>query len=161
MPLYRGFNQIVENSILENPFIKNPRKPLHTKLEVHTFADEWFKEKLGVGARSQCIFCTPDIHEAHKYSLGYQNGCVVEITPIGFYKIIFSENVVDFNDHSHEFDDCPEKIQDWLSAQHYQLVTDINDIPLDLQGEVMLYCESYGAKVLVSSAQVIKNNDGL
>ncbi len=150
MPLYRGFNKLIESVTLENPFMQKPRGPLHTKFEVHSFADEWFEEKMGIKARSQCIFCTPDLHEAHKYSLGFQSGCVAEIYPIGDYHIIFSEEIIDFNDHSPEFDHNPKAIKVWLSTQNYQLVNDINDIPEEFKGEIMMHCVSYKVKVLSS-----------
>lgn len=152
MVIYRGFNALIDSTTLENPFIKTPREPLHTKFEVHSFADEWFEENLGIKARSQCIFCTPDLHEAHKYSMGFQNGCVAEIYPIGDYHIIFSENVIDFNNHSPEFDNSPETIKAWLSTQNYQIISDINDIPDGFKGELMMYCISYSVKVLRTNA---------
>jgi hypothetical protein len=147
--LYRGFNQIITNGVLENPFLKKPREPIHTKLEVHLIADNWFNEKLNIRARSQCIFGTTDLHTAHKYALRSEEGTLTQIVPIGNYTIIYSEKVDDFNDHSGEFKHSYIEIRSWLDAQEYKSIKCIKELPFDFKGEVMLYCEKYEVKVII------------
>lgn len=143
MTLYRGFNKLIKNTTLENPFLKTPRTPLHTANEVHSIADDWFEENLSVRARSQCVFCTQNIHLAQSYSLGFQSGSVAEIIPIGDYSLIYSNKVIDLNNHSHDFDHTPSQIRSWLREQNYLSINDISDLPKEFEGEIMLYCKSY------------------
>ncbi|AXV65926.1 hypothetical protein D0907_11925 [Pseudoalteromonas lipolytica] len=148
--LYRGFNKLIESKHLDNPFLVTPRTPIHTNYEVHCLADRWFEMNLGIKARSECIFCTPDIHTALRFSEGYEHGCVAEITPEGNYQIVFSENVIDFNEYPEILEEDPSKVQDWLSNQDYLSVKDVKDIPEGFMGEIMLYCASFGVKVIHS-----------
>lgn len=146
MELYRGFDVKISNGTLENPFLNQPREPIHTDVEVHQIADEWFNENFGIRARSRCIFCSPDIHVAHKYVDA--SGTLTRIKAIGPHCIIYSEKVEDFNDHTYEFEHTYEGVRDWLELQNYVMVNDASEIAKSFNGEIMLFCEKYKVDVI-------------
>lgn len=148
MKLFRGFNSKVTDGILDNIFLINKRKPLHTPERVHTITDSWFYNKFGIYARSECIFCTPDIHEALKYSIPHEGGCLTEVSPVGDYHLILSEKVEDFNLYVDEIGDNERDINKWLEQQSYVCINNIEQIPDGFLGEIMLFCEKYSITII-------------
>ena len=141
MPLYRGFLDFVDSIILENNYLKIPRKPRDSHIYVHKVADDWFEKKFGVKARSQAIFCTPDIEQAKEYGKPYE----VSIPQGLDVKLIFSIDVKDFIEIERDICDvnCKEEIINWLESKSYSMVSNGLKLPVDFDGEVMLYCEKY------------------
>jgi len=141
MLLYRGFSDFVDSKILENGYLKTPRKPRDSHTYVHKVADDWFERKFGVKARSQTIFCTPDIEQAAEYGKPYE----VSIPQALGVKLIFSIDVKDFIEIERDICDvnCKEEIINWLENKSYSMVTSSLKLPIDFDGEVMLYCEKY------------------
>ncbi|GGN29304.1 MULTISPECIES: hypothetical protein [Marinomonas] len=142
MKLYRGVKTIPLDEVQENTYLKLPRKPLNSPQKLHEVADEWFEKTFGIRARSQTIFCTPDIKQALQF------GKVVEIVPVFSDKsvcFIFSEEVHDFNEAIAEITDIEDskKIKDWLESKNYTSLMEFSDIPHDFNGEIMLYCKLY------------------
>jgi len=105
MKLYRGFSDTVESGLFENYYRKKPRKPRDSHIHVHDVADNWFYESFGVRARSQTIFCTPDIEQAKQYGKPYKISVPESID----IKLIFSVHVNDFNEIEAEIDDVNSK----------------------------------------------------
>lgn len=148
MQLYRGFDTNINEGIYDNIFLSNKRNPKHTSLFIHEVADNWFLRTFGVNARSRCIFCTPDVHEAQKYSVSSVNGTLAIIHPVGECRFIFSENVDDFNMHVDEMGTTEQDIVCWLNQQNYKIVDKIEDIPSDFKGEIMLCCNKFSTKII-------------
>lgn len=145
MKLYRGVDDKVLDGENINRYIKTPRLPLHSSTEVHLTADHWFENKFGIKARSQTIFCTPDIGQALEYS--GENGRVVEIITSGrdICYFIFSENVDDFNEYVGELKEFPSEseVEEWLEGKDYQMVNCVSKLPKRFKGEVMLFCVKF------------------
>jgi hypothetical protein len=141
MQLYRGFSEIVGNSVFENSYLSIPRKPVDSHLHVHEVADNWFNNNFGIKARSQTIFCTPDIEQAKEYGQPYNVSVPSELD----YKLIFSADVKDFIEIEADICDvnCTDEIIKWLESKSYTVVTSFRELPTDFDGEVMLYCERY------------------
>jgi serine/threonine protein kinase len=148
LKLYRGVKEEIEDGIHKNENISRERKPRDSDLRVHKASNRWFKEKFGVAARSRAVFCTTDIEQTKDYCGNY--GYTFEITPFHGenFQLIFSEDIYDFNEHEAEINDFndEQQIHRWLESKNYQSVSDINDIPLDFKGEVMLICGCFEAK---------------
>lgn len=143
MELYRGFSDTVKSRLLENHYLKKPRKPKDSHIHVHNIADNWFYENFGVRARSQTIFCTPDIEQAKQYGKPYK----ISIPEFIDFKLIFSTHVYDFNEIEADIDDVNNKeaILEWLESKSYYAITNLSDLPEEFSGEVMLCCEKYEA----------------
>ena len=141
--LYRGFNEKHESSIMKNKWRGQAREPVNSNIHVHNYANEWFKNNFGVEARSRTIICSTDIKQAEKYA---EHGCVMQILPEPPYRLIFSENVIDFLSYAFEINNLDKvEIQHWLSYQGYSMVADINHLPKSFLGEVMVDCENFYA----------------
>ena len=141
MQLYRGFSEISERGVIVNKYIDTPREPRDSHINVHEVADAWFYEKFGIKARSQTIFCTPDIDQAREYGTPY----VVTVPKETDYKLIFSVNVKDFIEIEAAISsvNSNDEIVRWLEGQSYSMVTSFQELPTELDGEVMLYCAHY------------------
>ncbi|WP_350588195.1 MULTISPECIES: hypothetical protein [unclassified Psychrobacter] len=150
MKLYRGLSYINNNNILENKFLKEPRVPLHTNINIHNVADNWFYNKFGVRARSETIFCTTDLHQALRF------GYVHKIVPIEDegIRFIYSPNVIDLIDIQEDIEERSEgcydekEIVEWLESKYYCIEKSFKDIPSGFKGEIMLYCKKYEIKEL-------------
>ena len=147
MKLYRGFNFKIKSGVNKNIFKDNPREPKNTVEFVHNVANQWFYNKFKVKARSETIFSSTCVHQAFTYTSC--SGSLVEIEPLGEYKIIFSENVYDFNEYEGVVDiTSQDAILCWLENQNYRCVLNRNEIPNDFKGEVMLDCEEFNVRIL-------------
>jgi hypothetical protein len=148
--LYRGTSHFIEDGIYENENLKRPRVPKTTPSHIHKAADTWFKESLGISARSQTIFCSPC--KEHAYSHFESGGSVLEISLTGESNaIIYSAEVNDFLDliPKEVFDrkgDFMFDIAEKLSLLNYKVVKNIDEIPSSFTGEIMLFCEQYEVK---------------
>lgn len=152
MRLYRGVNEttMTENGIHQNPYINRPRKPRNTDPKIHAIVDDWFYKKFEIRARSQTIFCSPDIGHAKEYIS--KGGELLEIKllddgPVG---LIFSPKVYDFIEIMEEL---PPRFKNrdiinWLEEKKYEMVRKIDSLPEDFKGEVMLFCKTYGVQVI-------------
>lgn len=148
--LYRGTSHFFEDGIYQNENLNRPRQPKTTPNYIHTAADTWFKEKLGICARSQTIFCTPcREHAASHFEAG---GSLLEISLEGENNaLIYCADVNDFLDliPKEAFDrDSGVKfdIAERLEGLKYELVKNVDEIPSNFTGEVMLFCEKYKVK---------------
>ncbi|EPO0026893.1 hypothetical protein ACT5DM_004541 [Vibrio alginolyticus] len=141
MRLYRGFLDLSKTGISENIYLKTPRLPRDLHIHIHETADGWFYERFGIKARSQTIFCTPDIEQAKEYGTPY----VVTVPTGTDYKLIFSVKVKDFIEIEADISDVnsTSQILDWLENKSYSMVTDFKALPSDFEGEVMLHCTHY------------------
>ena len=141
MQLYRGFVEPIENGLHENHYLTIPRKPKNSHANVHEVADEWFNNKFGIRARTQTIFCTPDIEQAKEYGKPYKLNVVKDSN----CKLVFSPLVKDFIEIVVDINDVNsnKEIIDWLEGKAYEVVTSPYDLPAEFCGEVMLYCEKY------------------
>ncbi|WP_386079072.1 hypothetical protein ACFIOZ_14630 [Vreelandella sp. F11] len=116
---------------------------MSTPINIHRYADQWFKESFNVSARSRCIFVTPDRVEAGKYTTGFDCSAIVQIKPVCDYNLVFSEKVIDMNHHLFSDDMSKSDVFAWLESQNYQLVRSISDLPKDLVSEIMIDCNGF------------------
>jgi hypothetical protein len=148
--LYRGTGHFIEDGICENENLKRPRVPKTTPSYIHEAADDWFKENLGVRARSQTIFCTPC--RKHASSHFESGGSLLEISLMGESNlIIFSEEVGDFldiipKDAFKSEDNSKFNIAKELDTLNYRVVNNVHEIPENFTGEIMLYCTEFEVK---------------
>lgn len=148
--LYRGTSHFFEDGIYQNENLNRPREPKNTPNYIHKDADAWFKEKLGICARSQTIFCT--LCRKHAASHFEAGGSLLEISLVGENNaLIYCADVNDFLDliPTEAFDrDSGVKfdIMERLDGLKYKVVKNIDEIPSNFTGEVMLFCEKYKAK---------------
>ncbi|WP_191237583.1 hypothetical protein [Cobetia marina] len=150
MRLYRGFSyaESLSDGILINSYRDAPRQPVDTPIFIHKIVDEWFFNNFRVKARSECIFCTPDVSEATKYSAGYSSGVLAEVFFGGESKFLYSASVVDLNMYVYDIGPDKEDIFDWLDAQEYKMVYSPDDIPDDVVSEIMVDCKKYEISIL-------------
>ncbi|MUI54415.1 hypothetical protein [Aliivibrio fischeri] len=141
MQLYRGLTGPIENNVIENSYLNKPREPRDSHVHVHEVADDWFNYNFGIKARSQTIFCTPDIEQAKEYGEPY----IITVPDKSDYKLIFSVDVKDFLEIEADINDvnCKDEIIAWLENKSYAMVTSFCKLPVNFDGEVMLYCEKY------------------
>lgn len=146
MRLFRGLTYIVGNYVCENTYLINPRKPVHTNINIHYVADNWFHNKFGVRARSETIFCTADLNQALKFGNVHE----IKLTNSSENRFIYSLEVIDFIEIEEEIDnyDDKEEITEWLESKHYRMEKSVKDIPSEFKGEIMLYCKEYEIKEL-------------
>lgn len=134
-------NSDTQAGTYENPYLNNPRKPVNLNINVHHLIDDWFEKNLGIRARSQAIFCTPDIGQAREYGTPFE-----VVVPKGLdYRLVYSPEVIDLIDIEHHlknFHDAGPVIQ-WLENKNYVVVSDTNDIPEGFKGEIMLISTQY------------------
>lgn len=144
--LFRGLPCIIKNSVCENTYLINHRKPLHTNINIHHVADNWFYNKLGVRARSETIFCTADLNQALRF------GNAHEIKPINDMdtRFVYSLNVIDFIEIEEDINnyDDEEEIIGWLESKYYRIGKSVGEIPSGFKGEIMLFCKKYEIKEL-------------
>ncbi|MER0205036.1 MAG: hypothetical protein DU480_14545 [Nitrosomonas sp.] len=142
IPIFRGFHIKLHDGTIENIFKNNPRCPIDTDKVIHTISDSWFYARFDIYARSQTLICTTDIVQAIKYKS--EDGSLGKITLIDPYKVIYSENVRDFLECSHEIDNpSEEKVHECLQSKNFQCVSDINSISSSFKGEIMIDCKEY------------------
>lgn len=141
MKIYRGFGGPQVCAEMENIFRKEPRVPVDTGDRLHKAADDWFLEKFGVLARSTTIICSTDISQARSYGAAYR------VTPIGPYKVIYSEEVRDFHEIASRFPEDEgfhvSEVKIWLESKSFISVDDLSRIVEGFLGEVMLDCEKF------------------
>lgn len=141
MRLYRGVADIITDGVFVNNYLKDSRLPRDAHINVHKVADSWFFYKFGIRARSETIFCSVDIEQAKEF------GQVFEISiPDGVeYKLVFSLNVIDFNEIEIAVGDVnvDEQIVEWLEDKNYKVVNNKNELPIFFKGEIMISCEKY------------------
>ncbi|ELV8758688.1 TPA: hypothetical protein ACOL2F_003631 [Vibrio parahaemolyticus] len=149
MKLYRGTKKsVTSDRTLINKYLDTPRVPRDTHPAIHEQADLWFFERFGIKARSQTIFVSTCRKQAALYS--GDDGSLLEIEPVGEYKLIYSAWVKDFLDHAIDGiqGEKPEDITSWLNGKHYCCVSSTEDLPQGFLGEAMLFCEKYNVSVL-------------
>lgn len=141
MTLYRGFRDKAGTGIRQNKYLSVPRRPLHSAQFVHDVADNWFFSKFGIRARSQTIFCTQDIKQAEQYGTPF----VITVPEEFTCSLIYSQHVTDFLEIDADLQKtkCQAEIEDWLDSKVYEVINDINQLPVGFMGEVMLFCEHY------------------
>jgi hypothetical protein len=141
--LYRGFNIKPDSGRMKNIWRDSPRHPVESNIDVHHYADEWFRSNFGVAARSTTIICTTTIKQAKVYAA---KGCVMQIHPEKPYRLIYSVNVIDFISYATDGVRPVEgEVRDWLSNQDYLMIDEIGSLPRDFRGEVMVDCEYFDA----------------
>ena len=148
--LYRGTSHFLEDGIYQNENLKRPRMPKTTPRNIHESADTWFKERFGISARSQTVFCTPcKEHASNHFESG---GSLLEISLVGENNsLIYCLEVDDFLDliPTDEFTsscDSNFDIAEKLNGFDYRVARNVEEIPSDFAGEVMLFCEKYKVK---------------
>ncbi|MEZ8276335.1 hypothetical protein AB4291_11510 [Vibrio cyclitrophicus] len=140
--LYRGISGSLKDGVYPNPYLDTPRKPKDTPEDIHLEADKWFEAnpKIGVKARSQTIFCSTDIDQANYYA--DHGGSLLLIEPIGDYCLIYSSDVHDFDELRPDMRNSKD-VAACLDSKHYVSTTDVNDLPSNFSGEVMMFCKEY------------------
>lgn len=120
--------------------VRKDRNPRETSKKDQAIQDEWFKDKFGVKARSESLFC---LSEYKKYlAYGYGKGNVCSIFPIGEFKIIWSPKIKDlFGELSEYSNITANEIRSKLESANY-IDTDI-DSALESNCELMLICDEY------------------
>lgn len=89
---YRGIRTDYEESIIRKKSRKN-RKPKDIDISVSNQIDEIFYDEYGIRPRSSGIFTNPNAYAADSY------GNLYLVFPIGKYKYIWSESIIDLYDH--------------------------------------------------------------
>jgi hypothetical protein len=144
--LYRGFNEKFESGKQKNKWRDTARSPRDSNPDAHCYADEWFNDIFAVRARSGTLICSSDIEQAKTYA---DHGCVMRIQPVNPYRLIYSSSVTDFLNYAMEVDGRRrDAMRDWLSNQNYKMIDDINLLPEEFVGEVMVDCEYYDATLM-------------
>ena len=144
--MYRGFSSFVQPGEYVNEYYDGDtdREPVTVPYDVHRFSDEFFLKKFGVKARSSAIVCTRYYEQAKSYT--GENGVVMSVSIPGNvkYSAIYSESVFDFLEVVIGLDAYSEdRIFSLLESLNYKCVSDINEVPLDFMGEVMLITRRY------------------
>lgn len=129
---------------LENYFIgtvRKNRRPMNTKKETHDTLNKLFKEKFGVEARGNSLFCTSLYSDAGSYGDAYV------IFPIGKYKIIWSWDVGDLYIHL-SYSGKNFKRKDLEDVEDLKTVVETYEMgnlcgALNSGNEVMLMCDQY------------------
>lgn len=148
--LYRGTRDFIEDGTYENENLTRPRKPKTTPIYIHKAADDWFKENLGISARSETIFCTPS--KGHASSHFESGGSLLEISLLGENNsLIYCNEVNDFLDliPKEAFDNSRDfkfDIAEKLNGLEYKVAKYVEEIPSNFTGEIMLFCEKYEVK---------------
>lgn len=138
--LYKGFKGLVPEGKLENIWRSTPRNPVSTSQSDHDNADAWFNSKFGVLARSTTLICSTSLAQANDY------GYVMKIVPEPPYTIIYSPNVQDFLIHQVDIG----TLEEWLDMMKYEKVDNVENLPEDFEGEVMVDCAFYIATAVRS-----------
>lgn len=126
--------------------VRQDRKPLDFTKVRSEIIDDWFMEKFGIRARSQCMFAGGNgitVGELKHYG----TPCVV--FPVGAFKYVWSPEVGDlygkmnipWGDKTAE--QWTEETHAFLENQKYQ--TDGLDAALRTNNEIMIKCDSYYA----------------
>jgi len=126
--------------------VRQDRKPLDFTLLRSEILDEWFNDKFGIRARSQCMFAGGNRITTAELK-HYGTPCVV--FPIGAFKYVWSPEVGDlygkmnipWGDKTSE--QWTEEARAWLDKQHYQ--TDGLAQAVKTNNEIMIKCDRYYA----------------
>lgn len=143
--LYRCTSRFMPDGIHRNTYLHSPRKPVDTPKNIHEISDNWFAEHFGSPARSQAIFCSTNMSQAKDY-LSPNGSCLKVTLPSSVdYQLIFSENVYDFTEIVGDvgFNPTEQEVRGWLEKMHYKSVSDIQSLPYNFNGEVMLISEIF------------------
>lgn len=119
----------------ENYFIgtvRKNRRPKNTKKEIHDNLNKLFKEKFGVEARGNSLFCTSLYSDAGGYGDAYV------IFPIGKYKIIWSKDVGDLYIYL-SYLGKGKNLEDVVETYEMGNLCDA----LNSENEIMLVCDQY------------------
>lgn len=145
MKLYRGTNRYIDDGIIINDYLTMPRKPKNSPLFIHEVADKWFEEKLGINGRSQTIFTSLCKGHAREYQENGGSLLEVDLSKNSNYSLIFSPHVYDFLKITEEIknESDAQQIIRWLESKQYQRVDNVEKVPEDFKGEIMLYCKEY------------------
>jgi len=118
--------------------VRTDRKPKDMSRKRTTIVDDWFNEKFGIRARTNCVFAAGA--GLHRNELShYGTPCI--IFPIGDIKYVWSEHVEDMYNVMDEYEE--EKITKWLGGAGYQ-TTDLQHACRG-RNEIMVQCSSYYA----------------
>ncbi|MFP5301334.1 hypothetical protein R2R70_08920 [Cobetia sp. SIMBA_158] len=145
MKLYRGFSGAshINDGSVKNIYRDKARNPVNTPKYIHDIVDKWFYQKFNIKARSECIFCTPDVDVAMDYARRSTSGFVAEVEVSDDCGVIFSEFVSDLNLYIEEMGDTEEDISRWLESAGYQIVHGISDLDIACSSEMMVDCDYY------------------
>lgn len=113
--LYRG-TKIKIKAPVEIRIPRKDRKPLNTDDIVHETMDSLFLKNFGWRARSQGVFCSPNIRTVKCYGIPYI------IIPANGYKYIYSKNWADYGDMIDIIDD---DFSDFKRYHSYKLDSNI------------------------------------
>lgn len=140
--LYRGFDTLLPEGEIHNPYLIAPRKPKDSNVDIHEFADQWFQQRFGVAARSSTIICSTDLFQAADFA--ESNGCLAIISPIGHSRFIYSPYVRDFLQYATEgVTATQQSVWNWLDMQDYECAESLSDVNPIHKGEVMVSCEVF------------------
>lgn len=114
--------------------VRQDRKSLDTPINLHRLVDDEFEKLFDIKARSQTLFCTPNMAMARRYGVPYY------IFPVGKYEIIWSDSVGDL--YSSLIDvSYNEKLAVDLVNTAYKK-GDLKNA-LKSGNEIMVYCKEY------------------
>lgn len=140
--LYRGFDTKLTEGRTPNPYLVAPRMPKHSNVRIHEFADQWFRQKFGIAARSACVICSTDACQAADFA--NPTGCLAAVHPVGESRFIYSSNVKDFLQYAAEGVTADQQsVWNWLNGQSYECVASASQISINHKGEVMVFCEAF------------------
>lgn len=118
--------------------VRTERNPKDMSKKRTAIVDEWFNEKFGIRARSNCVFAFGDrINESELKHYG--TPCV--IFPVGEFKFVWSRRVEDLYNEMDEYQE--EGILAWLESKEYK-TTDFDDA-IHSRNEIMIQCSHYYA----------------
>lgn len=130
--------------------VRQDRKPLDFTRMRSKILDNWFEDKFGIRARSQCMFVTGQATELGDLKF-YGTPCVV--FPIGKFEYVWSRYVQDLygdlnigaadDGKAYTDEELERKMINWLKDKHYQKTG--LDQAVKMKNEVMIKCESYYA----------------
>lgn len=130
--------------------VRKDRRPLDISQNRSDIIDDWFQDKFGIRARTQCVFAGGEKMRSDELK-HYGTPCI--IFPIGEIKYVWSPNVEDIygdmNLHSpgegeiEGDEDLKARINKWLDSKHYK-TTDLQEL-IQTGKEVMVECDSYYA----------------
>lgn len=145
--IYRGMDRFEDPISLMK--VRKDRKPLATNVEVHRLADNYFKKKFNISARSGSVFVTSSFSTASEY------GRPVVCFPVGEFKFVWSPNTNDMyglfvgqmetgirklaaTDNKDAAQEYVDSVLDYHQYTDENLVAAINS-----HNEIMIECDYY------------------
>lgn len=134
--------------------VRLDRKPLDFGRRWTTIIDDWFNDKFGIRARTQCLFATGEA-TSEKDLKFYGEPCV--IFPIGDFEYVWSSHITDLygsitstnlggaaDGKAFTEEELQEKVTNYLKSKAYEKNTGMSEA-VKMEHELMIKCSSYYA----------------